>query len=84
MQVTIQRRGGPDDQGWEMGRKALKSPCWNYRRDSARYFYGNVNGQNVPISMSGKVLAGQYKGSMLDTLAQDIQNENSATPVDAH
>jgi hypothetical protein len=43
-----------------------------------KVFYGNVNGQNVPISMSGKVLAGQYKGSMLATLAQDIQNENSA------
>jgi hypothetical protein len=43
-----------------------------------KIFYGNINGQNVPISMSGKVLAGQYKGAMLDTLAQDIQNDNSA------
>jgi hypothetical protein len=43
-----------------------------------KVIYGNINGQNVPISMSGKVLAAPYKGAMLDTLAQDIQNENSA------
>ena len=44
-----------------------------------KVFYGKIAGQEeTPISMSGKVLAGQYKGSMLDTLAQDIQNDNSA------
>jgi hypothetical protein len=43
-----------------------------------KVFYGTINGSSVPISMSGKVLAGQYKGSMLATLAQDIQNDNSA------
>ena len=45
-----------------------------------KVFYGNINGQNIPmpISMSGKVLAGQYKGSMLATLAEDIANDNSA------
>jgi hypothetical protein len=44
----------------------------------AKVFYGNISGQIVPISISGKVLAGSYKGAMLDSLAQDIQNENSA------
>jgi hypothetical protein len=44
----------------------------------AKVFYGMIGGQLVPISTSGKVLAGWYKGAMLDTLAQDIQNETSA------
>jgi hypothetical protein len=43
-----------------------------------KVFLGTVGGQTVPISISGKVLAGPYKGGMLDTLAQDIQNENMA------
>ncbi len=43
-----------------------------------KVFQGLVGGQWVPISIAGKVLAGPYKGTMLDTLAQDIQNENSA------
>jgi hypothetical protein len=43
-----------------------------------KVFQGQVNGQWVPISISGKVLAGPYKGAMLDTLAQDIDNESSA------
>jgi hypothetical protein len=44
-----------------------------------KVFYGKIGGQEgTPVSMSGKVLAGQYKGAMLDTLAQDIQNDNSA------
>ncbi len=43
-----------------------------------KVFYSNISGQIVPISISGKVLAGWYKGAMLDSLAQDIQNENSA------
>ncbi len=43
-----------------------------------KVFQGVVGGQIVPISISGKVLAGQYKGAMLDTLAQDMQNENMA------
>ena len=41
-------------------------------------FYGVIGGQLFPISLSGKVLAGPYKGSMIDTLAQDIENEQSA------
>jgi hypothetical protein len=32
----------------------------------------------VPVSTSGKVLAGWYRGAMLDSLAQDIDNETSA------
>jgi len=43
-----------------------------------KVFQGVVGGQLVPISTSGKVLTGPYKGAMLDTLAQDIDNENSA------
>lgn len=43
-----------------------------------KVFSGTVNGQFIPISMSGKVLAGPYKGAMLDTLMQDIQNESKA------
>jgi len=44
-----------------------------------KVFQGCVGGQMVPISTSGKVLAGPYKGATLDnTLAQDIDNENSA------
>jgi TonB family protein len=43
-----------------------------------KVFYGLIGGLPVPISMSGKVLAGSYKGAMLDSLAQDIENENSA------
>ena len=41
--------------------------------------YASPTTQGVtPISTSGKVLAGWYKGAMLDTLAPDIQNETSA------
>jgi hypothetical protein len=43
-----------------------------------KVFYGVIGGQIFPISLSGKVLAGPYKGSMIDTLAQDIENEQSA------
>jgi hypothetical protein len=43
-----------------------------------KVFYGNIHGQSILISLSGKVLTGGYKGAMLDTLAQDIQNESSA------
>lgn len=43
-----------------------------------KVFYGTIGGQFTPISMSGKVLAGTYKGAMLDSLAQDIENESSA------
>jgi len=43
-----------------------------------KVFYGIIGGQPVPISLSGKVLAGWYKGSMLDSLGQDFQNETSA------
>jgi hypothetical protein len=34
--------------------------------------------QFVTISMSGKVLAGPYKGEMLDSMAQDVENTISA------
>jgi len=47
--------------------------------------YGNVfmgaignQPQLVPIAKSGKVLAGPYKGAQLDSLAEDIANENRA------
>ncbi len=43
-----------------------------------KVFYGMIGGQLVPISISGKVLAGSYKGATLDSLAQDIENETSA------
>jgi hypothetical protein len=43
-----------------------------------KVFYGVLNGQFVPISTSGKVLAGWYKGATLDSLAQVIENEKSA------
>jgi len=43
-----------------------------------KVFYGRIADMDVFISTTGKVLAGPYKGAMLDTLAQDIQNENSA------
>jgi hypothetical protein len=43
-----------------------------------KVFYGNVGGTFAPISTSGKVLAGPYKGAMLDSLAQDIDNESTA------
>ncbi len=43
-----------------------------------KVFIGTIGGQLVPISTSGKVLAGWYKGAMLDTLAEDLPNEASA------
>ncbi|HZL49367.1 MAG TPA: WG repeat-containing protein [Terracidiphilus sp.] len=43
-----------------------------------KVFYGIINAQLVPISISGKVLTGPYEGSMLDSLALDIQNESSS------
>jgi hypothetical protein len=43
-----------------------------------KVFYATVAGQPVVISTSGKVLTGWYKGAMLDTLAQDLENEKSA------
>jgi hypothetical protein len=43
-----------------------------------KVFYGNVGGQSAPIALTGKILAGPYKGAMLDSLAQDLNNENSA------
>jgi hypothetical protein len=43
-----------------------------------KVFYATIGGESVPVSMSGKVLAGWYKGAILDSLAQDIENENSA------
>lgn len=36
------------------------------------------DGSQIPISISGKVLAGWYKGATLDSLAPDIDNETSA------
>jgi hypothetical protein len=43
-----------------------------------KVFEGQVGGQLVPVSISGKVLAGPYKGAMLDTLGQDIDSEKKA------
>jgi len=43
-----------------------------------KVFYGKIGDQVVPISMSGKVLVGWYKGASLDSLAQDIENESRA------
>lgn len=45
-----------------------------------KVFLGVIVGQpvDVPISTSGKVLIGLYKGASLDGLAQDIQNAGSA------
>lgn len=41
-------------------------------------FYANLEGHPAVISIDGKVLTGPYKGAMLNTLAQDLDNENSA------
>jgi len=38
-------------------------------------FQGQNGGALAPVSMSGKVLAGAYKGAPLGTLAQDVQSE---------
>ena len=47
-----------------------------------KVFYGKIGGlDRIPMSTSGKVLAGPYKGAMLDGLAQDIQNESDAIQV---
>jgi hypothetical protein len=43
-----------------------------------KVIYCKIGGQIVPVSMSGKVLAGPYKGTALDTLAQDFENEKRA------
>jgi hypothetical protein len=43
-----------------------------------KVFTGTISGQPVPISTSGKVLAGWYKGSMTESLAQDVENQHSA------
>jgi hypothetical protein len=43
-----------------------------------KVFYGMIGGQLIPISISRKVLAGSYKGAMLDSLAQDIENQQNA------
>jgi hypothetical protein len=46
-----------------------------------KVFYGTINGLLVPISMQGKILTGPYRGAMLNSLAQDIQNESDAIQV---
>ena len=43
-----------------------------------KVFYDTIAGQLVPISLSGKVLAGTYKNGMVGSLAQDIDNESTA------
>jgi len=44
-----------------------------------KVFSATVAGQQwVPVSISGKVLAGPHKGAMLDSLARNIDNEKSA------
>ena len=43
-----------------------------------KVFYGEIGGQITPISISGEVLAGPFKNAMLETLAQDVENETSA------
>lgn len=46
-----------------------------------KVFYGVIGGQQpVPISISGKVLVGPYKGAMLDTLTQDSANTRANVP----
>jgi hypothetical protein len=41
-------------------------------------YYVIISDRPVPISTSGEVLAGWYKGASVSTLAQDLQNEKSA------
>ena len=41
-------------------------------------FYTNLEGRLTVISVGSKVLTGPYKGAMLNTLAQDLDNETSA------
>ena len=46
-----------------------------------KVFLGSVTEDRtnlVPISTSGKILAGPYQGAMLEVLAQDLENEKSA------
>jgi hypothetical protein len=42
-----------------------------------KVFYGVIGGQATPISITGKVLAGPYKGASLDALSQGFENEKS-------
>jgi hypothetical protein len=41
-------------------------------------FYANLEGTPTVISISGKVLTGWYKGASVDSLAQDIENQQNA------
>jgi hypothetical protein len=41
-------------------------------------YYANIHNKPVPITTSGRVLAGWYKGDLLSGLDQDMQNERSA------
>jgi hypothetical protein len=43
-----------------------------------KVFWGAIGNQSGPISLSGRVLAGPYKGATLDSLAEDIQDESNA------
>lgn len=62
------------DVKWVVKSKAISS----ISMIMGKVFYAIVGGQSVVISTSGKVLTGLYKGAMLDSLAQDIDNEKSA------
>ena len=90
-QYTLEiREGGPlfafSDGGWGL---LTRDGKWILNPSKAltgigplygKVFAGSIGGsqQFADISTSGKVLSGPYKGAMLDTLAQDIQNENDA------
>jgi hypothetical protein len=74
-EFTLAGQRGPEAAKWVVNpSKALT----NVGVIFGKVFLGAIGGQMVPISISGKVLAGPYKGAMLDSLAQDIQNESSA------
>jgi len=54
--------------------KAISGIQWTV----GKVFYGNIHGSLIPIATSGKILTSAYKGAMLDTLAQDLDNEDKA------
>ena len=70
---------GFDDQGWPLACPTvnLAYRSRTYLRKSVSWNVGRAAGYGSD-SVSGKVLAGPYKGSMLASLAQDIQHETSA------
>jgi hypothetical protein len=58
--------------------QAVRGFWWPRIGDIIYVVPNSGDGSQIPVSTSGKVLAGWYKGSSLQTLAQDIDNGNNA------